>query len=409
MNRFYLALSLLIRMSAGTIVSVLLARSLGPQKFGLATAVFAYASIVALLTSFGYEAKTLRDIASAPQEGASALAAALHVKLLLCAIAILFGAALILVLPFDFVSKVSLIMFGASTIIASLGDLVFYAFRALGRFSTEVFIAAWTSLVYVLMVGLITLHNPTFVSIALTLLVARIVYAAAAVLGVRALIPNLAIERRSFLNLFVNMRSSVWWATDSALGFLNSQIDIFLVLHMMGLSAVGVYQAGSRFAQSALSISGILTNVHVPAVAATCTEGKVNWLEWQVYFEFTAVGIVLGMVLWFGGPTIVHVFLGQQFQAVNLLWPGFRGFRSFTLFGSGRGRRPNCFFCPAPSRGRTSFVDHRSNSLLFRSAANRHRVGTLDYGDWIRRNCVGLFCWAHFAGVCAPHPREILR
>lgn len=326
MNRLYVALSLFIRMSAGTAVSVLLARSLGPQNFGLATSVFAYASIAALVTSFGYEAKTLRDIASAPQAGSSTLAAALSVKLLLCAIVILFGVPAVLMLPFDLASKAAIIMFGASTIIASIGDLVFYAFRALGRFSTEARIASWTSLVYVLVVGLITAYDQNLLMVALAVLVSRIVYASAALLGVRALIPDVAIERRSLRKLFGNMRSSVYWAADSALGFLHSQVDILLVLHFLGLSALGVYQAGSRFAQSALSISTILTNVHVPAVAVACTERRANRLEWQVYLEFTAVGAVLGMVLWFFGPAIVRVFLGRQFQAVDLLWPGFAVF-----------------------------------------------------------------------------------
>src|SRR4051812_45620467 len=83
--RALMAMSILTRMGMGMAVFIVLARTLGPEPFGLVSTTFAYASLIGLMTDFGFGMKTLREIANAPENGRAFLFEALSVKVILTA------------------------------------------------------------------------------------------------------------------------------------------------------------------------------------------------------------------------------------------------------------------------------------------------------------------------------------
>ncbi|MDI1295646.1 MAG: oligosaccharide flippase family protein [bacterium] len=325
-SRFFMAFSIISRLFVGVIVFVLLARGLGPEIFGFISTVFAYATLASLLSDFGFQTKTLRDIAADPTRGGSILNESLNVKALLMIGSAAIGFTVIATLPMPLEARISAALLTSGVLIASFGDLALVCYRATGRFADEAVIVGWTSALYVLAVGGTALLNGGVLAVSITFLLCRAIYAAAALIGVARRFPNQPFGPTSTPNLLLTFRRSGSWAIDSGLNFLAGQIDGLVVAHVLGLGSAGVYQAGSRFVQAALSLVAILSNIHIPALASGGSADATRRRERRMAFEFALMGAVLALAIWLGGPVITRILLGPKYGTVDNLWPGFAVF-----------------------------------------------------------------------------------
>lgn len=321
-----MAFSVLSRLFVGLIVFALLARGLGPEVFGFISTVFAYATLASLLTDFGFQTKTLRDIAAEPARGGEILNESLNVKGLLIIASGGIGLTIIVMLPIPLEARLSAVLLTTGVLIASCGDLALVCYRATGRFASEAKIVGWTSALYVLAVGGTALLNGGALAVSITFLVCRTVYAAAALIGISRDFPTQRFGITSVPNIALSLRRSGSWAIDSGLNFLSGQIDGLVVAHVLGLGPAGVYQAGSRFTQAALSLVAILSNVHIPALASCNSAIATQQRERRMALEFALMGAVLAITIWLGGPLITRIILGPTYAAVDDLWPGFAVF-----------------------------------------------------------------------------------
>src|SRR6478752_5509651 len=103
-------------MALGLLVFALMARGLGPEAFGLVASVVSYATILSLVTDFGFASKTLRDVAAAESDGGHVFLSALSVKLYLTALTIILGTAVLLAFPVPADTRASMIMLGAAVL-----------------------------------------------------------------------------------------------------------------------------------------------------------------------------------------------------------------------------------------------------------------------------------------------------
>lgn len=336
-DRTYMGVSVLTRMAVGLAVFVLLARGLGPAQYGLFSTVYAYAVIAGFVTDFGYSVRALRDIAALPARGAQAIAESLSVKRLLMLVVGIVGGVAVLFLPIDRSAKAACLLLGAAVLASSVGDLSLVAFRSLGQYSKESGIVLWTSALHGLIVTGLVLANAGIVAIGVGYLVSRVIYMAAALLGVRRLFPGERLQLAGFRSTLALLRRSTSWALDSGLGFLNGQIDALIIPQMLGLASAGVYQSGGRFVQAGLGLAAILSNVHIPRLAGAATLQDVRRRELRVIAEFAAVGVVFAAAVLVGGPVVRHVLLGPGYAAVDQLWPGFAAFLLVRYVAAGFG------------------------------------------------------------------------
>lgn len=323
-DRIAMAVSVLTRMAVGLTVFVLMARGLGPAAYGLVVTVMAYATLVSLVTDFGFASKTLRDIAADRANGGNILNASLNVKIYLTVIAMVVGAIIILALPAPGEARPAMIMLGAATLIAAIGDLSLTAFRATGRYLSETWITLWTSAVHLAVVGWISLAHGDITLLAAAFLISRLIYTILALSASMRLFPGTRFHIQWPRHILRTAAEAWSWAVDSGMNYLNSQMDGLLIAPIFGLHAAGIYQSGSRFIQAALNMVSILANIHIPkmARASTSDTGKI----FIVLVEFAAVGAFFALVFWLGGGLITQFLLGPSYSEVDALWPGFAVF-----------------------------------------------------------------------------------
>jgi O-antigen/teichoic acid export membrane protein len=325
-DRTYMGVSVLVRMAVGLAVFVLLARGLGPAEYGLFSTVFAYAAIGGFLTDFGYAVRSLRDIAAAPERGGQALADGLSVKALLTVTVMTLAVLLVLFLPITASAKTACILIVGAVLATSVGDLALVGFRSLGRYSTETGMVLWTSALHGLILSALALSGLGIVAVSAGFLISRLIYMAAALLGVRRLFESQPLRRPGLLSTIRSLRTSTSWALDSGLGYLSTQIDLLIIAHMLGLSPAGIYHSGGRFVQSALGLGAILSNVHIPRLAGAAGGRERGRHEWRVMAEFLGLGLGFAAALLLAGPLITRYLLGPNYAEANRLWPGFAAF-----------------------------------------------------------------------------------
>lgn len=325
-NRVAMTATTAIRMSISLGVFVLLARSLGPKDYGFITTVLAYAALVGLVTDFGFSIKTMRDIAATPADGGSILAASLSVKALLVGSVCLVGGLVIALSPLAPATKIAAAMLAAGLLIGSIGDLATVSYRGLGRFWGETWMVTWTSAAYGVIVGAIAFLQLDVVAVAAGYLASRLIYLGVALVNVQRLFPHHPLRVDGFRDILLSMRRTASWAIDNGLGFVNAQFASLVLAHSLGLTAAGEYQSGDRFAQGAFNTIGILTNIHITALAALPKSKAITRREIRMVAEFAAAGAFFASLLYFGGHFISTTILGAKYKSVDALWPGFAVF-----------------------------------------------------------------------------------
>ncbi len=314
--------SIFIRMLVGLGVFALIARGLGPREFGFVSLVFSYASLGSLLTDFGLAMKTLRDIAHYPDDGRAILASTLKLKSALSVCVTAVGVLVVACLPIDADAKLASCLLTAGVMVASFGDLALVAFRSTRRFGHESWIVSWTSLVYGLVVALVVHAGGGILPIAIAFLLCRVGYAAVALRAAMRLFPAPRHDLPS-PSLWQTVKSSWSWALLSNLSYINGQIDSVFIAPLLGLHDTGIYQAGAKFAGSAITFASVVTNTQVPPIAAAAASGRsTRRLELQSWAQMIFVGGGFGLFLTFGGPFITQYLIGKQYAEVNSLWFG---------------------------------------------------------------------------------------
>lgn len=336
-NRFYMAVSIFTRMGVGLGVFVILARSLGPVDFGFVSAVLAYAGFASIVTDFGFPIRTLRDIAANPSEAASILSSALSAKAALMATIATIGLVALLFLPLQPWMRLTASLLATGFMIGSLGDLALVSFRALGNYRGETLIVTATSSFYIAVMVPIALFHLGPVAVGAGYFGSRFVHFTVSLVTTGRQFPDTRLQLTPPRVVLRTLGNTTSWAMDSALLYLNSQIDGLVVAPLVGLGAAGIYLSGSRLVQASLGFVSVISNIHIPKLSAQQNPKKITIHEIQMMAEFIGMGIALALVFLFGGPFISKYLLGSKYLGVNILWPGFAAFLMFRMAASSFG------------------------------------------------------------------------
>lgn len=323
-HKVLLAISLLSKIGTGMVSLFVLARGLGPTDYGFVATVFAYASIAALFTDFGFSVQALRDIGAQPGKAGELIAACVRVKNLLVLIITIVAAVVLFLLDLGpHLLAASLLLYG-SIMVNSYGDLVVVALRGIGKYAAETASSILGTIVFVVVVGGTALTWPDILPIAIALFVARLLQTAIAFITVSRFTLLGNCLHGSLLDLLRFMRTSSGLALDSFLTTVSAQVDVAIVSGMLGLTAAGMYQVGSRIGGYMLMPSQILAGVSLPKLSSEYRSGlpAAAGTARRLSLEMAAVGVLLGALLIVSGP-VIPLLLGNEFALSWTMWAGF--------------------------------------------------------------------------------------
>jgi len=109
---------------------------------------------------------------------------------------------------------------------------------------------------------------------------------------------------------------SLPFAVSDALLIIYTQIDITLIAILLDSQSVGLYSSASGILRAAFVIPSAVYSVMTPLISQLAREGNFMRLAKTVqrtYLALFFIGLVLGSVMFFGGPTIINLILREGF------------------------------------------------------------------------------------------------
>tara|TARA_R110000868_G_scaffold395786_3_gene667716 strand:- start:2481 stop:3824 length:1344 start_codon:yes stop_codon:yes gene_type:complete len=316
------------RLAVGLLTFIILARYLGPGRFGVIASAIAYTTFAAVLTDFGFAISTLRLAAADPARSPAIIGDSIAAKAALAIPVTIVGAIVaVIVLPPEHWPVFALVHVGA--LANSFGELLLIAARARRRFGLEAKLVISSSVMMLLLFGGITAMTRDLGWAAAGFALTRVLYLILIRLALRDWVEPVRAMGRSVTQLRAALLTSRGFAFDQILTVLLGQIDLLLFAAMLNAHEFGIYQAGARLAQVCVSFAPVLSAVYLPALSAAAIKLDDNGFRAgskRLSTEFAILSLAGGGTFLFLGPIATPLIYGPGYGGLAPLWPGLAAF-----------------------------------------------------------------------------------
>lgn len=320
-HTFFMTVSTLVRLLAGVVLFIFLARVLGPEDFGKLMYGFTLASLVVLVVEYGFSQQLLREIGKERTQVSQIMGRVFLAKLLLTILVLLGSYGFFTLFPRSADERHLFYWLLVAGILASFADFFNVAFRGIGRYYEETKVATLSSLFHLGFIGYLAFLNADLTTLAQGFIGSRSMNLALSWVAYQRVIGRFQWEQHCFKTIFTTLKNGFPYAADTGFTSFFGQIDIVIVNYYLGSTAVGIYQAGMRFFQSATQFAPILGNVYLPAIAGCRDNQQLNQLALKFTVQMLVVGTIGASVFIWGGELINRYVLGQKYDELSTLWP----------------------------------------------------------------------------------------
>lgn len=314
-----------IRISSGLLSFAFLARVLGPEGFGQFMLWFSIATLIGLVANYGLIPYMLRELTVQKEHASKLIGEVLTAKLMLSTLLIF------IVLPCSFLIDSAFRFVFISLFFAMLFDSLteFFntGYRTTNRYASETKIATTASILQLLFIVVIVYFYPTVLAASLATMGSRILVSFITWRDQNQYLNG--INLGSIQSGIAQLKRSFSYAIDFVLQSLMGQVDSIIISNMVGVSAVGIYQAGMRIFLGCAQAANVLANVFIPRLSNVTNSQSSNIQSINnqeikyVQFSFIGVGIVLGLIMATGASLITNLVFGAAFSELTTLFPLF--------------------------------------------------------------------------------------
>lgn len=248
-NFGWLILDKLLRLGVGLLVSVWLARYLGPEQYGLLSFVTALVAIFAALSALGLQGIVVRDVVRNPSQAGQTLGSAALLQLLGGLIAFLLCLATIYALrPDDSLTKVAVAILGSS-ILLKASEVAAYWFESQVQSKYTVWAQNSAFLIFALIKIALIVYEATLTSF-LWAMLAEAVLSACLLVGLLALKGLSPASMGASRERAKELIKDSWPLIVSSMSIvLYMKVDQIMLGQMLDDEAVGVYSAAVRISE----------------------------------------------------------------------------------------------------------------------------------------------------------------
>jgi PST family polysaccharide transporter len=315
-NSGWLFVNNILRMGVGLVVSVWVARYLGPEQYGTLNYAIAFVALFSVCANLGLDSIVIRDIARDSACSEESLGTALALKLAGAFVTLLLSVAAIAVLrPQDYLSLVIVTIIASGTFFQAFDTIDFwYQSQVRSKFAVyarnPAFLAI--SLVKVL---LIVLEAP-LVAFAWAGLGEIALGACGLVLVYRGTGGRLSAWRFSWSRAVGLLRESWPLFLSGAFVLLYIKIDQIMIGQMLGDERLGVYSAAVRLTEVWYFIPVAITSSVFPAIVSAKKTGEAKYYDSLEQLYLLMVWLALGVAIpitVFAEP-IVELVFGPEYR-----------------------------------------------------------------------------------------------
>jgi PST family polysaccharide transporter len=317
-NSFWSIANQLVRVAALALVTILLSRHFGPQRFGSLAVGLALVRIFAVIATFGLDRIVVRHLVEQSDARLSILREAFWLKLGIA------GASYVAMLAFIFVFErgdtliLAIAVFAGGGLLFQACDVYDYAFQADGRFRFS-FLARGIPILFstAIKVTAVLLGAPLLVFAALESI-------EAAFIAIAFYLIHRRITARSTMSI---LRTNLIWPRMLAEGLplllsalavmIYMRSDIIMLGKMIGYEAAGIYAAASQISESCALLPVALMPALFPILVKWRSAGPDLFhrkMERLFLFAVTG-GLAFSLGLTIGAHAIVDLVFGSNYRA----------------------------------------------------------------------------------------------
>lgn len=309
-------------------VTVVAARRLSQESFGIFSLASAFGTLVGLATDFGIPMHVARAVAQRPADASQILRRWLRVRIGTAVIVTVLVFVGVLAMPSK-TYAVAILLFALAYILTALVDFLHYFYRGMGRSDVESSLKLWQRSTMV-GAGLLALWWTTNLNVlaAATVLPALATFVFSVWFARRlARQAERGVERhdqQSLPSLWTEFKRDVLpIGAGILLSTLYFRIDLFLIEHWKGTEAVALYNAALRLLEGVRLLPAAVMAVVLPSLCQATDMGPFR----RVSAGLTLFGTALAIVAWTSAGWLVPRVYGSTYaeatQAFRILMLSF--------------------------------------------------------------------------------------
>jgi O-antigen/teichoic acid export membrane protein len=305
------------------LVTLVAARRLSQDAFGLFSLGTTVGWIAAVATDFGIQLHLARAVAQRPEDAARLLRAWLRVRLWTSVVALAsVGAGLALVKPASEFSW-AILLFTLIYVVNGLIEFLHYFYRGIARSDVESTLTLWqrTAMLTLAMAALWWRPDVTVLGIAMAVpALATFLYSSRLAGRLASAVNSSPSGPRDDVDVS-NPRGAIGSVIPIGAGIVLSalyfRIDVFLVQASQGTAAVGLYNAVFRLVEALRLFPAAVLAVALPMIFQATSRDVLLRLS----SVLTAAAVVVSAVLWVGADTAIPLLYGSRYATAV---PAFR-------------------------------------------------------------------------------------
>jgi O-antigen/teichoic acid export membrane protein len=305
------------------LVTVLAARRLSADAFGIFSLGSTLGWMVAVATDFGIQLHVAREIARRPESAAAVARTWLRVRWVTAAASILVIVAGTSATPLFRPFAAPIVLLAIVYACSGLIEFLYYVYRGFSRTDIESTLTLWQRAGTLVCGAIALVWWPDVTVLAIAMLVPNVVtFAAGARIAARLAEPHLplpfptAARRRPDVGL--EFRRDVWpIGAGIVLSAIYFRVDVLLIQLWIGTPAVGLYNAVFRLVEALRLLPAAVMAVMLPSL---CRAADLRPLV-RAAAPLTAAAVGIAVVLWIAADALIPALYQPRYAAAV---PAFR-------------------------------------------------------------------------------------
>jgi len=319
-----MTISTALRMGSGFLTFVVIARSIGAEQFGVLSYWMAIAGLLALPVNYGFGMQLLREVGANKLVASKVMTETIVAKVVLSIIVFVGAVVSCFLFPIPkFVFLLILLMF----VLESFAEHMNFLLRANAEFDSEAKVAAISSAAALVLLAGVAVYTRSLNSVCVAYLLSRVISISVAVYSVKNLWGfSISEAWRATKRVPEVLGRGFSYATDVAVGAVNSTLDTILVGSLLGPKSVGIYQSGMKLFQGFTSLAPIVSFVYLPELAGAKNRedvARLRSLADSMMRKLLIVGGGGAIFLCLAPTQLVAFLYGGQYEELASLLPWF--------------------------------------------------------------------------------------
>lgn len=320
-NSGWLAADRILRIGIGAVLTIWLARYLGPDRYGQLSYAIGFVSLFGALASWGMNGILVRDLVKFPDEKNALLSSSLVLRLLGSTLSFLLALIAIRFLrPADIVAQWLVGIIAAAMIFQS-SEVIEFWFQSQVQSRYAIYCKGLAFLVLSAVKLWLILIHADLIAFALVFLGEYVITAVILVLVFRGTGNSLCIQWRWYPQAKRLLRESWALMLSNVAVMFYMRIDIVMLREMKGESAAGIYAAATVVSEAGYFLPAVIVASAFPAIIRYRESDpeayRISLKKLYFVIFWLAVCVVIPLSLFSGW--IISVLYGVQFQDAGLV------------------------------------------------------------------------------------------